>query len=353
MSQLQSLFRHKSCLLVAEVGQAHDGSLGTAYAMVDAAAEAGADAVKFQTHIAAEESTPAEPWRVPFSVQDKSRYEYWKRMEFSSEMWFGLAAYARSKGLLFLSSPFSVAAADMLAGLDMPLWKVASGEVANLPLIDRMLATGAPLLISTGLCTIDELDACVARARSAGREFLVLQCTTAYPCPPEKIGLNLLDYYSDRYQCRVGLSDHSGTIFPGIVAAAIGAAIVEVHVVFSKRAFGPDVSSSLTFEQLRELADGMAFVERMRRHPLDKAAAVRELEPLRHMFARSLVARTDLPAGTVLAESMVAAKKPGGGMPPERLPAIVGRTLRRPVTADEPFADDDFDAIAHPHGGDA
>ena len=127
------------CLVIAEVAQAHDGSLGMAHAFIDAAARAGADAVKFQTHIAAAESTPGEPWRVQFSFQDKTRYDYWKRMEFTEEGWRGLKAHADERGLLFLSSPFSSEAVALLRRVGVAAWKVASGEVGNTPMFAQML----------------------------------------------------------------------------------------------------------------------------------------------------------------------------------------------------------------------
>jgi N-acetylneuraminate synthase len=146
-------FDPSRCQIIGEVAQAHDGSLGAAHAYIDAIAQAGADAVKFQTHIASAESTPAEPWRVRFSYQDASRYDYWKRMEFTEEQWSGLKRHANEKGLLFLSSPFSLQAAKMLMRVGMPAWKVASGEVTNAPLFDFMIATGLPVMLSTGMRT--------------------------------------------------------------------------------------------------------------------------------------------------------------------------------------------------------
>jgi N,N'-diacetyllegionaminate synthase len=131
-----------TCSIIAEVAQAHDGSLGMAHAFIDAAAAAGVDAIKFQTHIAAEESTAAEPWRVKFSKQDATRFDYWKRMEFAPEQWAGLKQHAEEKGLMFLSSAFSHAAVDLLRKLGMPAWKVASGELTNLPLIAHMAKDG-------------------------------------------------------------------------------------------------------------------------------------------------------------------------------------------------------------------
>ncbi|MCZ6674123.1 MAG: N-acetylneuraminate synthase family protein, partial [Verrucomicrobia bacterium] len=126
------------CIIIGEVAQGHDGSLGMAHAFIEAIARAGADAVKFQTHVAAAESTPAEPWRVKFSPQDATRYQYWERMEFTEEQWCGLKKHADEKGLLFLSSPFSLQAIDLLARAGVAAWKVASGEVSSLPLLHRM-----------------------------------------------------------------------------------------------------------------------------------------------------------------------------------------------------------------------
>src|SRR5512134_785022 len=194
-----------SCFVIAEVGLTHDGSLGLAHAFIDAIADAGADAVKFQTHIASAESTPAEPFRVMFSRQDASRYDYWKRMEFTEDQWRGLADHARERGLVFLSSPFSVEAVDLLERIGMPLWKIASGETSNALLLDRILMTGAPVLLSTGMSPVAEIDAAVERVRARNVPVGVFQCTTAYPCPPEQIGLNLIPFYRERYNCWVGL----------------------------------------------------------------------------------------------------------------------------------------------------
>jgi N-acetylneuraminate synthase len=325
---------HGRCLIVGEVALSHDGSLGLAHAFVDAIADAGADAVKFQTHIAAAESTPAEPFRVAFSRQDASRYDYWRRMEFTEDQWRGLAQHCAERGVLFVSSPFSIEAADLLRRVGQPFWKIASGEVANTQLIDRLLETRAPIVLSTGLSPLAETDAAVARITAKGVQAGVLQCTTAYPCPPERIGLNLVPIYRERYRCWVGLSDHSATIYPGLAGAAMGIDMLELHVALSREMFGPDVVASVTAAELRQLVEGVRFIERMRAHPLDKDASARDTEPLRRLFTRSLVARTALPAGTVLEEHHLAIKKPGTGLPPARLSDVVGRRLTRPVEAD-------------------
>jgi N-acetylneuraminate synthase len=328
---------------MGEVGLAHDGSLGYAHAFIDEVARAGADAVKFQTHIAEAESTPSEPFRVAFSRQDASRYDYWKRMEFTESQWRELAGHATDRGLVFLSSPFSVEAVELLTRVGMAMWKVPSGEIGSIALLDAMIATECPVLLSSGMSDLRELDAAVERVRRAGLPLAVLQCTTAYPCPPERVGLNMISHFRDRYNCFVGLSDHSGTIYPGIAAAAIGVDVVEVHVTMSRGMFGPDVPASVTMEQLRELVDGIRFVERMRAHPVDKDSVARDMAPLRDIFTKSLVARAPLAAGTVLTEAHLAMKKPGTGIPAGRMPDIVGRRLRRSLATDEQLRFEDLD----------
>ena len=324
----------KPCLIIAEVAQAHDGSLGTAHAFIDAIAGAGADAVKFQTHIAAAESTLDEPWRVKFSPQDATRFDYWKRMEFSEEQWTGLKRHADESGLLFLSSPFSFEALELLERVGVAAWKVPSGETANTPMLERMLATELPVLLSTGMSPLSEIDGAVQHICRSGVPLLIFQCTSAYPCPPEKVGLNLVSSFRERYDCAVGLSDHSGTIYPGLAAVTMGIEMLEVHVTFSSEMFGPDVPASVTTAELRQLVEGVRFIEKMMSNPVDKEKMARDTESLRDMFTKSVVARKDLPAGTVLQQEHLTLKKPGTGIPAARLPEVVGRRLKEPVKAD-------------------
>jgi N,N'-diacetyllegionaminate synthase len=331
------------CLIIGEVAQAHDGSLGMAHAFIDAIADAGADAVKFQTHIAAAESTPDEPWRVKFSFQDKTRYGYWKRMEFTEEQWHGLAQHARERELLFFSSPFSLEAVELLIRVGMQAWKIASGEATNTLMLERIAETGLPIFLSTGMSPLAEIDAAVERTRARGLPFVVLQCTSAYPCPPEKVGLNLIPMFRERYNCPVGLSDHSGTIYPGLAAAALGIEVLEVHVTLSRDMFGPDVPVSITTAELHQLVEGIRFIERMRNNPVDKDMLAREMAPMRSLFTKSVVARLHLSAGTVLREEHLMVKKPGTGIPADRLHELLGRRLRRDVQANEILHEDDLD----------
>jgi N,N'-diacetyllegionaminate synthase len=341
----QCLSKRDGSIIIAEVAQAHDGSLGLAHAFIDAIAETGADAVKFQTHIAAAESTAGEPWRVRFSPQDATRYDYWRRMEFTEPQWNALKRHADDRGLLFLSSPFSIEAVQLLARLGVAAWKIPSGEVSNLALIDAIGEHRVPVLVSSGMSDLVELDAAVARLANVAVPYAVLQCTTAYPCPPEKVGLNMIPFFRERYRCAVGLSDHSGTPYPALAAATLGVDVIEVHVTLSREMFGPDVSASLTTVELREMVTGIRFIESMLAHPVDKDAVGSELEPLRRLFTKSVVARVDLPAGTVLQAEHLTTKKPGTGLPAARLPELVGARLRRTVRADDLVLETDLDGL--------
>lgn len=336
----QSVGPGQRCLIVAEVAQAHDGSLGAAHAFIDAIAAAGADAVKFQTHIASAESTPKEPWRIKFSLQDATRYDYWKRMEFTESQWVGLKNHTEERGLLFLSSPFSFEAVDLLKRVGVAAWKIPSGETSNWPMLDRMIATGLPILLSTGMSSLNEIDDAVKRIGQKKIPLVVFQCTTAYPCPADKVGLNLISVFRERYGCSVGLSDHSGTIYPGLAAATLGIQMLEIHVTFSREMFGPDVPASVTTGDLRQLVEGVRFIEKMMCNPVDKEDMARDLEDLRSMFTKSVVARKDLPAGTVLQLEDLTLKKPGTGIPAARLSEIIGRRLKKPVKADNLILED-------------
>jgi N,N'-diacetyllegionaminate synthase len=333
----------RACMIVAEVAQAHDGSLGMAHAFIDAIANAGANAVKFQTHIASAESTLDEPWRVAFSRQDATRYAYWKRMEFTEGQWQGLKRHANDRGLQFLSSPFSLQAVGLLTRVGVTARKVPSGEIANAALLDMMIGTGLPLILSTGMSPLEEIDLAVERIKTRAVPLAVLQCTSSYPCPPEKVGLNVLSLFRERYACAVGLSDHSGTIFPSLAAATLGVQFLEVHVTLSREMFGPDVPASITTAELRQAVTGIRFIEKMMARPTDKDQTARELEMVRNTFMKSVVVRMDLPVGTVLREEHLTAKKPGTGIPAARLPKLVGRRLRRAIPADTLLSEEDLD----------
>lgn len=332
-----------SVFVIAEVAQAHDGSLGTAHAFIDAAAGAGADAVKFQCHIATEESTLSEPWRVKFSRQDASRYDYWRRMEFTEEQWLGLKEHCDAAGVEFVCSPFSVAAVELLSRVGVRRWKVASGEVASPDVFAAIAATQLPLIVSTGMMGWEEIHQMVQRVQSLDLHLTLLQCTTAYPCPPERIGLNAMSEMAERFRVPVGLSDHSGSIFPPVVATYLGASVIEVHITWSRQAFGPDVPASLTIVEFDQMVNGVRVASSMRNNPVDKDALAEELAPTRALFGKSVVARHNLPTGEILTLNHLAAKKPGSGIPAAEMERVVGRRLTRAVPADTLLQESDFE----------
>jgi N-acetylneuraminate synthase len=216
--------------------------------------------------------------------------------------------------------------------------------VGNLPLLDALLSHPVPVILSSGMSSFAEVDAAAARVAAAGVPYAVVQCTSEYPCPPEKVGLNLLPIFRERYGF-TGLSDHSGTPYPAIAAVALGADIVEVHVTLSREMFGPDVPASVTTSELRDLVTAVRYIDAMSSHPVDKDALGAELAPMRALFTKSVVARVDIAAGTVLRSEHLTTKKPGTGVPAARLAALVGARLRRHVSADDLVLEDDLEEV--------
>ncbi len=328
------------CLLIAEVALAHDGSLGMAQAYIDAAADAGVDAIKFQTHIAAAESTSRETFRVPVFPQDKTRFDYWQRTSFTLEQWKYLAERARERGLIFLSSPFSMAAVELLQECAVPAWKIASGEVNNLPLLEHIAETRLPVLLSSGLSSWDELQTAAKFFIERRIPLAMMQCTSAYPCPPETWGLNLLAEMRAAFQCPVGLSDHSGSLAPSLAAVALGANAIEFHLTFHRRMFGPDVASSLTVEQAIDLVGMIRSLEKALASPVDKNKTAQESSRIRSLFTKSVVAAQSLPAGTILERKHLDFKKPGDGIPAHRYSELLGRRTIAALAKDDPIRDE-------------
>lgn len=322
------------CFLIAEVAQAHDGSLGMAHSFLDAAADAGADAIKFQTHLAKAESTIEEPFRISFSRQDKTRYDYWSRIEFTADEWAGLVEHAKDRGILFLSSPFSAEAVSMLQDLGVPAWKVGSGEALESGIMESIIKAGGPILLSTGMSRWSEINARISDLEDRKIPHALLQCTSNYPTLLESVGLNVLTEMRKRYRCPVGLSDHSGSIFPALAALARGCDLLEVHVTFDRRMFGPDASSSLTFDEfrlIREARDAFNYIDQ---NPVDKDKTADSMETMRSNFGKSLAPIRVLEAGTVLEETMLVMKKPATGLQAADLKIILGRRLAHSVHPD-------------------
>jgi N,N'-diacetyllegionaminate synthase len=319
------------CFLIAEVSQNHDGSLGFAHAFIDAAAEAGADAIKFQTHIAEAESTIDEPFRTNFSYQDQNRYDYWKRMEFSEAQWVGLAEHAKEKNIIFLSSPFSIDAVDLLTKIGMPAWKIGSGELGSRHMIDAIIKNRVPILLSTGMSGWGEIDETVSYLKVKSADFAIFQCTSKYPVSMKEVGLNILGDLKNRYGCPVGLSDHSGVIFPSMAALARGCNLIELHVTFDRRSFGPDVLSSVTFEEfslIREARDNFFMMDE---NPVDKEKLSFTFKSMRDLFGKSFALTENSPAGAIITEDKLTLKKPGTGIPAKDIKKILGKKLLNEV----------------------
>ena len=230
-------------------------------------------------------------------------------------------------GLLFMSSPFSLESVDLLDRIGMEVWKIASGEVSNDVLLKRIIETGKPVILSSGMSSVEEMDRAVALLKAADISFAVLQCTSSYPSTADKVGMNMVPYFAERYQCVSGISDHSGTIFPSLAAASHGGQIFEIHVTMSPDMFGPDVPVSLTKQELRQLVDGVAFNREMLANPVDKDTLAKELEPMRSLFNKSIVAKQAIKAGTTISEEHLTLKKPGTGLSAKDISQVVGKRL--------------------------
>ncbi len=318
----------KQVELIAEIAQAHEGSLGILHSYIDALAECGVDTVKFQMHIAHAESSEAEPFRVNFSYEDKTRYDYWQRMQFSTEQWEGIKKHCIEKNLGFLCSPFSLEAVQRLKDLGERRVKIASGEVSNFLMHEAIAEFADEVLISSGLSDWAELEACVDFYRTRNVDVFVFQCTTAYPTPPEKAGLNLIPEIIKRFDCSAGLSDHSGEIWPGLGAVTLGAKYLEFHVVFHKKMFGPDASSSLDLDQIADLVKGVRFLETALENPMEKEISP-EMRQMKDIFGKSLALNCDAVQGTVITREMLESKKPGNmGIPVAEFATVIGKKLK-------------------------
>lgn len=315
--------------IIAEIGQAHEGSLGLALSYIDALGETGVDVIKFQVHIAEAESSIHEPFRIKFSQQDKSRFDYWKRMEFSFEEWRILKSRCEEKGVEFLASPFSNTAVDLLEKLNVKRYKVGSGEVNNFLLLEKIVKTGKSVLLSSGMSSFAEMDKTVEFLKKREIEFSVLQCTTAYPTSPENYGLNVITELKERYGVAVGYSDHSAKPETCIAAASLGAKILEFHAVFSRKSFGPDATSSLEIDEIENLVKALRNIEIALQNPIDKNDNSK-FEGLKNIFEKSLAVNKDLPAGHILTFDDLEAKKPKGfGLAASEFEKILGKKIKK------------------------
>jgi N,N'-diacetyllegionaminate synthase len=331
-----------SVFIIAEIGSVHDGSFGNAVQAVHLAKECGADAVKYQLHIAEAETLRNAP--SPSFFTSESRWDYFNRTGFSSTQWHELKNLCDKVGIEFMVSPFSEAAVDILANLGMRRWKVPSGEVTNLPLLARISAKGGPILLSSGMSDWSELDLAVNAIREAGAadRLTVLQCTSEYPCAPEHVGINVMEEMASRYGVPVGLSDHTSDIFAPVVAVARGGSVIEKHLTFSRKMYGSDAQNSLEPEEFRRMVQGIRETEILISSRLNKNI-VDHISEMKIIFEKSIVARRLLARGTVMTKEDLNFKKPGTGISAARWEELVGRRLKRDKPEDEMILAEDLE----------
>jgi N,N'-diacetyllegionaminate synthase len=314
--------------IIGEVGQAHEGSIALAHSYIDALATTGVDAVKFQMHIAEAESSIYEPFRQTMPSQDQTRFDYWKRMEFSTLQWLELKRHCESRKLDFIVSPSSLTAVNKLEDIGIATFKIGSGEAGNALMLNRIARCSKRVILSSGMSTISELDEAVAILKRGECRVAILQCTSEYPCKPQRWGINLINELADRYQLPVGFSDHSGDIFACLAAAAAGARLIEFHIVFDKSMHVPDASSSITIGQAHTLVTGIRQIEIALNNPVSKTDN-EHTERLKFMFGKSLAVNKPLKKGHILTENDLESKKPKGyGISPREFERTLGQPLK-------------------------
>ena len=313
--------------LIAEIGQAHDGSLGMAHSFIDLAAELKLDGIKFQVHLAEAESTQDERFRTNFSYEDATRYDYWRRMEFNQEQWAGLRGHAKKRDIAFGTSCFSSAAVELIRPLEVDYWKIGSGEIFSSEMLSFIGSLSETVLLSSGLATELELSNAVDVVKRGGAEVGLFQCTSKYPTNMSEVGLNLIEELKIKYNCPVGLSDHSGVIWPSVAAMAIGAQLIEFHLAFHKSQFGPDTTSSLVPEQVLGLVEARDAISVMLACPLDREFLRCDQKEMRALFGKSLCLVRPMKAGQVISQSDLTLKKPAGGISVSEMSKVIGQTL--------------------------
>jgi len=333
------------CFVIAEAGVNHNGDLARAKRLVDAAAESGANAVKFQTFLSDKVISPAAPKAAYQSVTAgaaESQLEMVRRLELPFVAFRELRAYAREAGILFLSTPFDPESADFLASIDIPAFKVPSGEITNFPFLDHIARKGKPIIVSTGMSDLEEVEAAVKAIRAAGsREIALLQCTSNYPASASSVNLRAMKTMQERFNVPVGYSDHTMGIEVSLAAAALGACIIEKHFTLDRNLPGPDHKASLEPAELVQMVRGIRTVESALGDGIKSPAE--EERDTRSVARRSIVAVRDLAAGTQLAPDAIAILRPGTGLPPSAMSRVIGKRLRVNVPAGTPITADMLD----------
>ena len=315
--------------IIAEAGINHDGDIARAHELVNAAADAGADAIKFQTHLADAEMLDVSDTAV---YLNESLFALIRRMELTFDQHVALKQAAERRGLIFLSTPFSREAVDLLEKVGVSAYKVGSGELTNLPLMDHIARTGKPMLISTGMSDLGEVETTVKFLKTRRAPLAVFQCTTQYPAKPEMMHLGVMAEYTKRFDVPVGLSDHSQGNYMSFAAVALGALMIERHFTISRSWPGPDQPASLEPAELADLVRGVRQIEVAL--DADKQASQPERD-LQQFFRESVVTVRPVTKGGALTRENTWVKRPGYGIPAAKLDEVIGRKLARDLKAGE------------------
>ena len=330
------------CIVIAEAGVNHNGSVDIAYKLIDAAVEAGADFVKFQTFRADKLATTMAPkagYQKESTDCHESQYSMLKRLELSNEDFHNLARYCKSKAIGFLSTPFDEEALRFLTLLDMPFFKVSSGDLTNTPFLEEMAKLNTPIILSTGMANMAEVEGAVEVIERAGlpmQKLTILHCTTEYPAPPSEVNLRAMLTLKYAFPGAViGYSDHTDGIEISIAAVALGAQVIEKHFTLDKLMEGPDHLASLTPAELADLVRGIRKIEVAMGdgRKLPSAAEI----PNRLVARKSIVATMTIKKGEVFSLQNLAIRRPGNGLPPKYWDQILGKRASRDFLKDEPL----------------
>lgn len=323
--------------IIAEVAQAHDGSLGMAHSYIDSLKNTGVDALKFQMHYADYESSIHEKFRTKFSYQDKSRFDYWKRLEFTKDQWMEIKKHCDEVGLDFICSVFSEYSLKNLIEIGGKIIKVPSGELSNHLLLERISKTKKKIILSTGLSNNSEIQESIRIFKKYKNNISILHCTSEYPTKPQSLGLGQIKYLKNKFKVPVGLSDHSGKIYAPLMAITKGAEIIEAHVVFDKRIFGPDTNSSLTVDDFKLIAEGARYIEKSNNNEfINKNSLSFKTKLTKKIFGKSLVINKNLQKGHLLKMEDLSSLKPEGfGLSPRYYKKILLKKLKRDMNKND------------------
>ncbi|MBI2870722.1 MAG: N-acetylneuraminate synthase [Candidatus Omnitrophica bacterium] len=325
------------CFIVAEAGVNHNGDIRQAFRLVDAAQAAGADAIKFQTFRSEKVISvhaPKAGYQRETTGSSESQLNMAQRLELSFDAFREIAAHARKKGILFMSTPFDEDSADFLDELGMPVFKIPSGEITHLPFLEIVARKGRPVILSTGMSTLDEVETAVRTIFQTGnRRLILLHCVSAYPAPHQEVNLRVMHSMRSVFAVPVGFSDHTQGIEVALAAVALGACVIEKHFTLDRTMPGPDHRASLAPDELRALVTSIRNVESALGDG-NKRPRASEMD-VRAVARRSIVAARVLRAGTRLAERDLTLKRPGTGLASKDMPSVIGRVTRRALAKDE------------------